>query len=437
MKARSINAYWLKSIHVSNYYKGNRSKEVIMARGTIINRGTKEKPNYTVIIEGARDPVTGKRRQHWHSGYKNKKEAEQARTKLLHELDTGRYIEQSRLTMRDFMKEWLAAIKPTVRESTWETYEVLVRVHVVPHLGHVTVQRLTPATLNSLYEKLQTEGKKSQRVVQKRRRVQASGEETEPRGEKNGLSAKTVRNIHIVIHKALDYAVIHNLVQTNVASIANVPKPARFGDHDMKTWDASTLGAFLEGIQEHRYYPAFLLAAMTGMRRGEVLGLRWQDVDLDRGELSVTQSLTSYGYTTRFSSPKTRRSRRHIPLDQKTLAALRVHRASQAAEKLRQGPKYVDTGLVFTQEDGRWVHPDRFSHLFNTLVKKSTLPRIRLHDLRHTYATLSLQAGTPVKIISERLGHSSAAFTMDVYQHVIPAMQQEAADAVATLVFGN
>jgi len=173
------------------------------------------------------------------------------------------------------------------------------------------------------------------------------------------------------------------------------------------------------------------------MRRGEILGLRWEDVDLDRGEVSVRQALTSFGHKVSFSPPKTRRSRRCIPLDPRTIAVLQTHRAEQAAEKLAKGPEYIETDLVFTQEDGNWVHPDRFSHLFDALVKKTKVPRIRLHDLRHTHATLALQNGVNVKVVSERLGHSSAAFTMDVYQHVLPSMQQEAADAVAAALFGS
>jgi integrase len=240
-----------------------------------------------------------------------------------------------------------------------------------------------------------------------------------------------------VIHKALDHALIHNLVQKNVANVANPPRPARFGEHEIKTWEAAQLRVFLESIEEHRYYPAYLLASTTGMRRGEVLGLRWKDLDLERGELSVTQTLTSSGYKLRFSPPKTRRSRRCIPLDQRTVASLQAHKVKQAAEKLAKGAEYVGTGLVFTREDGSAYHPDLFSHLFNDLVKKTRLPRIRFHDLRHTYATLALQEDVNVKVVSERLGRSSAAFTMDVYQHVLPSMQQEAADAVAAAVFGS
>ncbi len=228
-----------------------------MARGTIINRGTKESPNYSVVIEGARDPVTGKRKQYWHSGYGTKTAAEEARTRVLREIDTGRYVEQSKVTMRDFMDEWLTAIKPTVRESTWQTYSLLVRVHIVPNLGNVKVQRLTPATLNSFYNKLQTEGKKSQRTVQKCGTTEKPRKEPKQKEEKKGLSARSVRNIHVVIHKALDYAVVHNLVQKNVAKVANAPRAARFGEHEMKTWEAAQLRVFLESIQENRYYPAY------------------------------------------------------------------------------------------------------------------------------------------------------------------------------------
>ena len=405
-----------------------------MARGTIINRGTKEQPNYSVVIEGTRDPVTGKRRQHWHPGYKLKKEAEQAKTRLLQEIDTGRYVEQSKLNIRVFMDEWLLAIEGTVRHSTWQNYKANVELHVIPDIGGIKVQRLTPANLNALYKKLQAEGKKEpgRKKAVKKDDQPGNGDE---KNEKKGLSAKTVRNIHVIIHKALDYAVAHNLVQKNVASLATPPKPARFGENEMKTWEAGELKQFLAAIESNRYYPAYLLAATTGMRRGEVLGLRWEDVDLDRGELSIRQALTSVSYKLQFSQPKTPRSRRCIPLDKWTVAVLKTQKARQAAERLAKGSEYITTGLVFSKEDGSTVHPDQFSHLFNALVKKTQLPRIRLHDVRHTYATLALQHGVHVKVVSERLGHSSVAFTLDVYAHVIPAMKQEAADAVAALVF--
>jgi integrase len=175
-----------------------------------------------------------------------------------------------------------------------------------------------------------------------------------------------------------------------------------------------------------------VLAATTGMRRGEVLGLRWKDLDLDAGRLSIRQTLVSVAYEPKLSTPKSRRS---VKIDARTVAVLRSWRKRQLEERLESGSSYEESGLVFTREDGSLIHPDRFTQLFNKYVKHSGLPRIRLHDIRHTYATLALKAGVPSKTVSDRLGHATVAFTLDVYAHAIPEFDEEAADKVASLIF--
>ena len=171
------------------------------------------------------------------------------------------------------------------------------------------------------------------------------------------------------------------------------------------------------------------------MRRGEVLGLQWIDVDLDGGSLSVLHTLVSVDYKVESSEPKTPRARRTIDLDTATAVVLREHRKSQLEQRMMMGAGYGEAGLVFARADGSVIHPQALSDRFDRLVSGSGLPRIRLHDLRHTHATMALKAGVPVKVLSERLGHASVAFTMDVYQHVLPGMQREAAELVAGLIF--
>jgi integrase len=166
-----------------------------------------------------------------------------------------------------------------------------------------------------------------------------------------------------------------------------------------------------------------------------VLGLRWIDIDLNASRLSVQQTLVSVAYETRFSVPKTARSRRSVSLDATTVAALRAHRKRQLEERMSWGQAYRDSGLVVTREDGTLVHPDRFTQMFDKHVKDAGLPRIRLHDLRRTHATLALAAGVHPKVVSERLGHATVAFTLDVYSHAVPALQEEAADRIAALIF--
>ncbi|MDP8954159.1 MAG: site-specific integrase, partial [Actinomycetota bacterium] len=192
----------------------------------------------------------------------------------------------------------------------------------------------------------------------------------------------------------------------------------------------------LQGIAEHRLAAAYVLAATTGMRRGEILGLRWVDLDLAHRRLAVTHTILTVGYKVMPGTPKTGRSRRSIALDSETTAALHHHQRRQLTEKVAIGNGYEDHGLVFARESGEPVHPDSFSQTFERTVRRLGLPKIRLHDLRHTHASLGLAAGVPVKLMSERLGHATAAFTQDVYMHAIPALEEAAANQIAELVFG-
>ncbi len=190
-------------------------------------------------------------------------------------------------------------------------------------------------------------------------------------------------------------------------------------------------------MEGERLYPCWLLLATTGMRRGEVLGLRWEDIDLDAGRLAVKQARVSLGNDIVVNEPKTRRGRRVIALDSTTVAALRHHRAVQAQQRLAAGPAWIDTGLVFTQVDGSDIHPETVSRSFRYRIKRDGLPKIRLHDLRHSWATAALAAGVPPKVVSDRLGHSTVAFTLDCYVHVLPSQDQDAADTVAAAIFGT
>ena len=180
-----------------------------------------------------------------------------------------------------------------------------------------------------------------------------------------------------------------------------------------------------------------MLAASTGMRRGEVLGVRWQDIDFDRRRVAIRQTIISIDYRVEIGEPKTARGRRSVALDSGTVTALRAHRVKQNQLKLMLGEAWQDNDLVFCRDDGTPVHPDRFTQMFDKHVRDSGLPRIRLHDLRHTHATLALAAGIHPKVVSERLGHSTVAFTMDVYSHAIPSMEAEAAETIANLVRGS
>jgi integrase len=206
----------------------------------------------------------------------------------------------------------------------------------------------------------------------------------------------------------------------------------------MQTWTAEEVRAFLDYVRQadERLYALWVLAATTGMRRGELLGLRWADLDLDAARVAIRRTVISVGYEVCESEPKTKKGRRTIDIDPTTVAALRAHRARQAEERLAWGPAYEDSGRLFARENGSVLHPERVSQLFKKHVRNAGLPAIRFHDVRHTHATLGLAAGVPPKVMSERLGHSTVAFTLDLYTHAVPALQQQAANQVAALIFG-
>ncbi len=284
---------------------------------------------------------------------------------------------------------------------------------MVPALGTIPLQRLSAEDLDNFYADLAA-GREGQRA----------------------LAPKTIHAIHAMLHKALADAVRKGSVSRNVAALADPPKLSSRKKPEMKVWDGSQLRQFLDGIDDHRLQPAFYLASSTGMRRGEILGLRWSDLDLEASRLSVRQAVISVAYELQVADVKTGSSRRTIDLDARTVALLRNWQSKQLQEQVLLGVAYQDHGLVFARPDGAPLHPDFFSQTFERLVARSGLPAIRLHDLRHTHATILLKARVPVKVVSERLGHASPAFTMTVYQHVLPGMQAEAANTFGELVFG-
>lgn len=276
------------------------------------------------------------------------------------------------------------------------------------------IRDIGPGQLNSLYAHLLKSGR---------------------RNGPGGLSPKTVRYIHTIVHKSLSDALDAGLVATNVAERAKPPKPRATSPTELRFWQPDQLRQFLKFVVGHRLEAAWNLSAMTGMRRGEVLGLRWQDIDLGAQRVHVRQALVSVAYEIIVSTPKNHRAR-VIDLDSGTVDQLRLHRKDQLAEKDEWGDGYQDGDLVFCKENGETLHPQTFTQMFERLTAKTDLPRIRLHDLRHTHATIALRAGVQPKVISERLGHESPAFTLKQYAHVIPGMQADAARQIADLING-
>lgn len=353
----------------------------------------------------------GKRRQKSKGGFRTRKEAERAFAEFRDAVRNGAYVEPTKTTLGQFLvDEWLPSTRSTVRPGTYEHYSAEVRRYVVPRLGNVRLSAVTPAKLNALYgELLQLERRNASRPI----------------------SPTTVRRVHNMLHKALSDAVRWGLLVTNPAERADPPRPATT---EMSIWTPEQLGGFLASVADDRLSPLWMLYATTGMRRGEALGLAWSSVDLAAGRLAVVRALTVTNHKAAFSEPKTAKGRRLLPLDEHTVEALRAHRKRQLEERLFVGEAWQDTGLVFTRADGTALDPQTVSNRFQQLSAAAGLPRIRLHDVRHSYATAALAAGVATKVVSERLGHSDVMITLGTYQHVLPSMQEEAATLVANLI---
>jgi integrase len=382
-------------------------------RGYTVKKG---KQYYAVVYEGI-DPGTGRERRRWIPAGPRRSDAERLVTDLVKRRNDGQQTPHGKTTLGEYLTEkWLPLQRSQLRPSTFDSYRRNIRLHVLPVLGRVPLQRLAPEDLDSLYARLLADGRCD--------------------GREGGLSVKTVRLVHLVLHKALSDALRKGSVVRNVATVADPPKLSSAKRPEIKVWTADQLRMFLDQIQTNRAYAALFVSSHTGMRRGEILGLRWTDVHFDEARLSIRQALISVAYEMQVSDVKTGAGRRSIDLDDRTLAVLRQWRKAQAEEKLLLGSEYHDQDLVFCRADGDPIHPDLFSQTFDRAVARLGLPDITLHDLRHTHASLLLKAGVPVKVVSERLGHASPAFTLNVYQHVIPGMQAAAAAVFSSLVAG-
>jgi len=364
---------------------------------------------YVVVDVGV--SANGRRRQRWHGGFPTRREAEVARAKIVSELHAGSYVAPDRITFAEWVRaSWLPVMKSRIKPSTFSSYRSNLETHVLPALGSRVLQQLTAPMLNAFYAELLARG-----------------------NGRRSLSPKTVRYIHTTIHKALADAVDAGVAQRNVAERAKPPRPNRQGRREIQCWEPDELASFLECVRGIRLEAAWRLAAMTGMRRGEILGLRWSDIDLDHARLSVRHAVVSVGYEVLDSTPKSHQAR-VIELDSETVQLLRQRREQQKLERAHWGEGYRENDLVVTKENGEPIHPQSFSQAFERIVAGAGLRRIRLHDLRHTHATIAVKAGVPVKVISERLGHESPAFTLKQYAHVLPGIQAEAAAQVAGLV---
>ncbi len=352
---------------------------------------------WSIKIELDKDPATGKRRQQWVTVRGSKKNAEKKLSELLRQLDTGSYIQPGKTTLADYLDRWLAEyVKPNLSPRSYERYADIVKRCFTPKLGNVLLTQLKADRLQRLY----TDWLDS------------------------GLSARTVRYHHAVIHKALELALKAGQVSRNVADAVNVP---RIKQGEMRTWDEQELSAFLEAARATPYYELFYLALYTGMRRSELLALRWQDIDLIFGQVSVSRSihhLKDGSYV--FTQPKSAKSRRTIALPPSAILLLKRYYDTLQMDCAMVGKPLNDDTLVFSTL-GKPLRPNTITRAWSSLAVKFGIKRIRFHDARHTHASLMLKQGIHPKIVQERLGHSSIAMTLDTYSHVAPGLQEAAA----------
>jgi integrase len=319
----------------------------------------------------------------------------------------GTYVEPTRLRVGVYLTRWLAG-RIGIRENTRRDYRVTIVKHVNPRIGDTPLQALDRLQVKTLYQAL----------------------------TESGLSAKTVHNIHRCLRKALGDALDDGLIRRNPAERA-LPKPR--DRKELAIWSVADLTSFLSATTEDADFPLYRLAAATGMRRGEILGLRWRDVDLEAGRVSVRQQYTRQGSHLGFGPPKSKKSLRTVEIDAGTVEALMSHRVSQAKGAGSTAVSgSVGFDLVFCRPDGSPLDPNVVGRRFGRLVRKvDSLPVIRLHDLRHTHATLLLEDGVDVKTVSERLGHDSVQTTLELYGHVTPRMRANAAARFGTLLERN
>lgn len=362
---------------------------------------------YVVAYDGV-DPLSGKERRRWHAVGYDRAEAEACAARLDADRPGPAPARGGPITLGAFLTDtWMPQKRRHVRATTAYRYAWFIDRYIKPAIGDVPLRRLRADHLDSLYESLAATGGRMG----------------------DGLAPKTILEVHMILWAALDAAVERELIVRNVAHGTRARRrvPARAA---ARAWNAQELSAFLAEARGHRLYPALHLAAHTAMRRGELVGLKWSDLDRARSRVSISRTLQSVAGRPVEFGVKTPTSRRTVDLDSQTLRELDRWRRRLRRDGLPCGPD----DWMFCNASGRFLNPQSVSQLFDRLVGRTSLARIRFHDLRHTHATLLIVAGVPVKVVSERLGHAHPAFTMHTYQHVLPGMSAAAAEQFAALV---
>ena len=344
--------------------------------------------------------AAGKRIRKFHTVKGTKQDAERRKRELLGAVDKGAPIDLTKESVAQYLNRWLLARVGTIRENTRYGYQRVIERYVIPAIGQHHLTQLQPGHIKQMEADLLM----------------------------RGISGTTVAQTQRILHRALEDAVAENIVLRNACSGIKAPRKS---GKEMQTLNSEQLGRLLDASEQSQYGDLIHLAAHTGLRRGELVGLKWEDIDLDRGVIRVVRSVSrvpGQGFTV--DSPKTASGKRAVDIEPEVVSRLHRHRASLAEQHLGLGPAWTDEGWVFPREDGSCQDPTMVSRFYHQLVKILRLPPVRLHDLRHTHATMLLEAGMNFKVVQERLGHSSPAVTLGIYGHVSPSMQREAAGVV-------
>jgi integrase len=377
------------------------SKGMFLTRGTVRKRGKK----WAVITDVPRlgsEP----RRQKWFSGYATKKDAERDLSRIMAEMFGGTFVEPSAMTLCEYLRHWLEAYASiNVSAKTLERYREIIERAIIPALGHVKLTAVAPAAIQTFYS----------------RQMAAGG----MRGGK--LSARTVLHYHRILHEALRHAVKWQMLSRNPTESVEPPRPKAVV---IKPLDESGCDSLMRAVRGTGYELPVFLAIWTGMRRGEILALRWSDVDFERRVAMVTRTLQQTGEGLSFKEPKSAKSRRQIALSPETVTMLKSHKAIQARRRLLLGEGYADLDLICARGDGSPIKPDGFTASFKGFVSRRGMKTLHFHDLRHTHASLLLKGNIHPKIVSERLGHATIGITLDTYSHLMPGMQEEAARSI-------
>ncbi|MFC2002471.1 tyrosine-type recombinase/integrase [Chloroflexota bacterium] len=381
-------------------------------RGHITKRG---KNSYSIVVSMGKDATTGKYKYQWGSVKGTKKDAERRLSELLHQIDNGTFIKPSRTTLAEYLERWLKDYAwPNLAPRTAEGYEHIIRRHLIPAFRNIALTQLKPEHLQRYYsEKL-------------------SGGRCDGKG---ALSPRTVRHHHITLHNTLESAVKWGLLSRNPANGVSPPQCQRPEWHTLSEDDIHTL---LDAAQKTPYFALFHTALYSGMRRSELLALRWSDIDLLLCQVYVTRTLHHLrDGSIVFRSPKTAKGRRMVALSPFAVSVLREHHEKQALDRSMLGIPLKDDDLVFSNLEGKPLLPNTVTHAWIKLVRRTGLKGIRLHDARHSHASLMLKAGTHPKIVQERLGHSSVTITLDTYSHIAPGLQEAAAENFDKLLNGR